>query len=358
MSQSTDTTPLPSKGQAGADPYSIPLDEDRRLGLRALRDRHALGILRAPAQGGSGPLLRGRATSGRTGRSRATTTSSHVEKNPEIFSSARSIVVGDPDPDFPLEAGFITMDGARHEAHRKVVQPVAVAAQPRLARAADPRARRRDPRRASGRRDLRLGRSRLDRAHHRHARHPVRLPLRAAPQAHLWSDMATASPTLVGAAAMTGGAAPGRAHASASRSSRRSGRSAQNRPPTERLDFVTALANARGDARTSSRMEYLGTLILLIVGGNDTTRNSISGGVLALNENPDEYAEAARRPGSDPEHGERDHPLADAARAHAPHGDAATRSSPASGSRRATRSSCGTCPPTATRTSSSGRTSS
>ena len=37
-------------------------------------------------------------------------------------------------------------------------------------------------------------------------------------------------------------------------------------------------------------LEYLGNLILLIVGGNDTTRNSITGGVLALNQNPDEYA--------------------------------------------------------------------
>jgi cytochrome P450 len=36
-------------------------------------------------------------------------------------------------------------------------------------------------------------------------------------------------------------------------------------------------------------MEYLGTLGLLIVGGNDTTRNSITGGVLALNQNPKEY---------------------------------------------------------------------
>ena len=35
-------------------------------------------------------------------------------------------------------------------------------------------------------------------------------------------------------------------------------------------------------------MEFLGNLILLIV-VNDTTRNSISGGVLALNENPGEY---------------------------------------------------------------------
>jgi cytochrome P450 len=36
-------------------------------------------------------------------------------------------------------------------------------------------------------------------------------------------------------------------------------------------------------------MELLGNLILLIVGGNDTTRNSISGGVVALNQNPAQY---------------------------------------------------------------------
>jgi cytochrome P450 len=57
---------------------------------------------------------------------------------------------------------------------------------------------------------------------------------------------------------------------------------------TDSLDFVTALANAPA-TKELVPLEYLGTLVLLIVGGNDTTRNSISGGVLALNENPREY---------------------------------------------------------------------
>ena len=53
-------------------------------------------------------------------------------------------------------------------------------------------------------------------------------------------------------------------------------------------DLISMLAHGEA-TRNMPQEEYLGNVLLLIVGGNDTTRNSISGGVLALNENPAEY---------------------------------------------------------------------
>jgi len=65
--------------------------------------------------------------------------------------------------------------------------------------------------------------------------------------------------------------------------------------PEVGIDLISMMAN-NPDTQNMDPMEYLGNLILLIVGGNDTTRNSITGGVLFLNQNPDQYAKLKADP--------------------------------------------------------------
>ena len=62
-----------------------------------------------------------------------------------------------------------------------------------------------------------------------------------------------------------------------------------------RPDLISMLAHGEATRNMSAR-EYLGNILLLIVGGNDTTRNSMSGGVLFLSRNPDEFAKLRARP--------------------------------------------------------------
>ncbi len=64
-------------------------------------------------------------------------------------------------------------------------------------------------------------------------------------------------------------------------------------PPKD--DLISMLAHGK-DTKDMQPFEFLGNLLLLIVGGNDTTRNSISGGVLALNQNPGEYQKLRDNP--------------------------------------------------------------
>ena len=60
-------------------------------------------------------------------------------------------------------------------------------------------------------------------------------------------------------------------------------------------DLISMLTQGES-TRNMPPNEYLGNILLLIVGGNDTTRNSISGGVLALNEHPGEYQKLLANP--------------------------------------------------------------
>jgi cytochrome P450 len=67
-------------------------------------------------------------------------------------------------------------------------------------------------------------------------------------------------------------------------------------PP--RADLISMLAHGEATRDLPSRPhEFMGNLLLLLVGGNDTTRNSMSGGLWALNKYPDQYRKLIGDPG-------------------------------------------------------------
>lgn len=63
------------------------------------------------------------------------------------------------------------------------------------------------------------------------------------------------------------------------------------------FDFISMLMQSEDTKDiVEDPMRFLGTIIMLIVAGNDTTRNSISGSVLALHENPEELTKVKNNP--------------------------------------------------------------
>ena len=106
-----------------------------------------------------------------------------------------------------------------------------------------------------------------------------------------WSDMATSG-------ALGGGPTPETARRAALMECLEYFTALRNERVKEapKADLLSMLAHGK-DTQDMPPMEFLGNLVLLIVGGNDTTRNSISGGVCALNQSPDEYAKLRDNPG-------------------------------------------------------------
>jgi len=60
-------------------------------------------------------------------------------------------------------------------------------------------------------------------------------------------------------------------------------------------DLISMMAH-NPETRNMTPQEFMGNLVLLIVGGNDTTRNSMTGGLLALHNNPGEWDKLRNNP--------------------------------------------------------------
>ncbi|TNE58868.1 MAG: cytochrome P450, partial [Alphaproteobacteria bacterium] len=218
-----------------------------------------------------------------------------VDSNFQVFSSDRSIVIGDPPEEFNPR-NFIAMDPPRHDVQRKAVTPAVAPAnlaklegliRERVCNILD---------------ELPVGEEFdwVDR---------VSIELTTQMLATLfdfpweerrllpyWSDVTTSSPELVGAdeAKLTDAEREEELGKCLAYFMKLWGERTGN---TDKTDFISLLAT-NPDTREMSNdpLEFLGNLMLLIVGGNDTTRNSISGGVLALNQNPKEYEKLKGNP--------------------------------------------------------------
>lgn len=207
-----------------------------------------------------------------------------IDANHAQFSSHKSIVIGDSPPDFDTPM-FIAQDPPIHDVQRKAVQPAVAPSQ-----LADIEAliRKRVNNILD---DLPTG-ERINWVEHVSKELTTQMlatlfdfPFEDRHLLPYWSDVTTTSETV--------GVEVDMKHREAELmkclayfSKLWKQRAAEPR----KFDFISLFAH---DPKTkdmiNNPMELMGNLMLLIVGGNDTTRNSISGGVVALNQFPDEY---------------------------------------------------------------------
>lgn len=213
-----------------------------------------------------------------------------VDTSPHIFSSEPTVGIVDTYEEFTLPM-FIAMDPPKHDEQRRIVQPVVAPAnlkqlegliRQRVCRILD---------------DLPVGEE-FDWVKHVSIELTTQMlatlfdfPFADRYKLTYWSDVATAIP---GGGVVQTQEERWSAIQECLAYFTRLWNERVNAEPGN--DLVSMLAHGEA-TRNMPPMEYLGNIILLIVGGNDTTRNSISGGVLALNENPQQYQKLRDNPG-------------------------------------------------------------
>ncbi len=206
----------------------------------------------------------------------------YVDSHHEIFSSEGGITISDRPVDFQT-TNFISMDPPRHDDQRKTVQ--GVVAPMNLAKMES------TIRERAGRilDSLPVGETFnwVDLVSVELTTQMLAMlfdfPFEERRKLTYWSDMATSGE-------LAGGPTPEPVRRKALLEcleyfTRLKAERVNRENPTDLLSML-----AQGEStKDTDPMEFLGNLILLIVGGNDTTRNSISGGVFALNQFPGEY---------------------------------------------------------------------
>jgi cholest-4-en-3-one 26-monooxygenase len=75
------------------------------------------------------------------------------------------------------------------------------------------------------------------------------------------------------------------------------GAMSRDRRANPKDDIVSVLANGGVDGRPLGPVELLSYYFLLVVAGNETTRNAMTGGVIAFLEHPDQWEKLRREPG-------------------------------------------------------------